>query len=226
MIVFGKQTFLYILEKHPYMIKEIYLSKEIDKKLFLKISKLNKKIIKLDNKKAQSLAHGGNHQGFLLKIEEFNYIEFNDIKHYNFVLVLVGITDSANIGSIIRSAYSLGVEAIIISGVGSINLSTVARTSTGALFDMPISLKKDTLSIINELKQNDFCIYGADMSGKDVREMKFNHKKALLLGSEGEGLSGKILKNVDTKVSIKMQREFDSLNVAVAAALLCDRMRL
>ncbi len=225
MIIFGKQPFLYVLNKHPHIIQEIYLSKEIDKKLFSQLLKLNKKIIKLDNKKAQALAKGRNHQGFFLKVKEYAFIDFNTIKECNSILVLVQITDSANIGSIIRSAYALGIEGIVISGIENINLSTIARTSSGALFDMPISIKKDTIGLINELKQSNFTIYGADMSGKDVREISFDQKKALLLGSEGNGLSRKILKSVDITVSIKMQKEFDSLNVSVAAALLCDRMR-
>jgi 23S rRNA (guanosine2251-2'-O)-methyltransferase len=79
--------------------------------------------------------------------------------------------------------------------------------------------------LLNELKQIKFFIYSADMSGDDVREVSFNQKKVLLLGSEGEGLSKKILNKSDKKISIKMARDFDSLNVSVAFAILCDRMR-
>lgn len=62
MIIYGKQIVLYVLEKHPQLIEEIFLSKEIDKKLFTRFAKLDKKIHKLDNQKAQALAKGGNHQ--------------------------------------------------------------------------------------------------------------------------------------------------------------------
>ena len=200
MIVYGKQIFLYLLKKHPDMIEEVYLSKEIDKKLFNKVSTLGCEIKRVDTMKAQAMARGGN-------------------------LILWNITDVGNIGAIVRSAYSLGVDGIVISGIGSINLEVVARTSAGALFDMPIVIQKDLLSFLNELKQLGFTVYGADMSGEDIRDIKVSSKKALLLGSEGEGLSGKVLKNCDKKVKIEMQREFDSLNVSVASAILCDRMR-
>ena len=171
------------------------------------------------------MARGGNHQGFLLKVKPYEFVDLKDIKKEDFILILWNITDVGNIGAIVRSAYSLGVGGIVISGVGSINLEAVARTSSGALFDMPIVLQKDLLSFLNELKQLGFTTYGADMSGEDIRNIKVSSKKALVLGSEGEGLSAKVLKSCDKKVKIQMQREFDSLNVSVASAILCDRMR-
>ena len=225
MIVYGKQIFLYLLEKHPDMIEEVYLSKEIDKKLFHKVSALDFEIKRVDKMKAQAMARGGNHQGFLLKVKEYEFASLKDIKKEDFILILWNITDVGNIGAIVRSAYSLGVGGIVISGIGSINLEAVARTSAGALFDMPIVLQKDVLSFLNELKQLGFTTYGADMSGEDIRDIKVSSKKALVLGSEGEGLSSKVLKSCDKKVKIEMQREFDSLNVSVASAILCDRMR-
>jgi len=225
MIVYGKQIFLYLLEKHPDLIEEVYLSKEIDKKLFSKISSLKVNIKRVDTKKAQAMSKGGNHQGFLVKVKEFEYNSFKDIKSGDFVLVLAGLTDVGNIGAIIRSAYSLGVSGIVISMINGLNISAVARTSSGAIFDMPIALVKDIGTVINELKQTSFTIYCAHMNGKDVRDVEFSGKKALILGSEGEGLPNRVLKSCDKKIKVKMQREFDSLNVSVACAILCDRMR-
>ncbi len=225
MVVYGKQIFLYVLEKYPQMIQKVYLSKDIDKKLFSQISKLNKEIIKLNNKKAQALAKGGNHQGFFLDIEYFKYTSLEDMKRSKFLLVLSGVTDVGNIGAIIRSAYALGVDGVILSGIKTINTSAIMRTSSGALLDMPLAIFPDTLTLLNELKQIKFFIYSADMSGDDVREVSFDQKKVLLLGSEGDGLSKKILAKSDRKISIKMARDFDSLNVSVAFAILCDRMR-
>ncbi len=225
MIVYGKQIFLYLLEKHPELIEEVYLSKEIDKKIFSKVAKLNKEIKRLDNKKAQAMAKGGNHQGFLLRIKEYDFVDFKDIKEKDFVLVLAGLTDVGNIGAIIRTAYSLGVDAVVITMVNSINLSAVARTSSGAVFDMPVCIFRDIGTVINELKQSSFKIYAADMDGSDVRDVDFIGKRVLVLGSEGEGLPNRVLKSCDKKIKINMQREFDSLNVSVACAILCDRMR-
>ncbi len=225
MIIYGKQIFLYILENYPLKIEEIYLSKEIDKKIFSKIAKLNKPIVKLDGKKAQAMARGGNHQGFFMKIEDLEFTSFLSIKKDNFLLVLQGITDVGNIGAIIRSAYALGVDTVIVSGIRTLGLEAIVRTSSGAAFDMPIVLFHDTLTLLNELQQAGFTIYGATMDGKDVRTIDIADKKVLIMGSEGDGLPAKITNKCNQKVAIKMQRKFDSLNVSVAAAILCDRMR-
>ncbi len=225
MIIYGKQVCLYVLEKHFDIIRKIYLSKEIDKNIFNKLQKLGKKIVKIDNKKAQALAKGGNHQGFFLEVEEFEFTPFKEIKNYDFLLILYKITDSGNIGAIVRTAYALGVDGIIISDIKSIKTETVARTSSGALFDMPISLIPNALEAVNELKQNGSKIYAANLNGKDIETINFPNKKTLILGSEGEGIANKILKKADEIITIQLKRDFDSLNVSAAAAILCYRMR-
>ncbi len=224
MIVYGKQIFLYITQKHPELIEEIYLAKEVDKKLFSKINNLGKKIVKLDTMKAQGLARGGNHQGFLLKIKYIEYADIAMLKREDFLLILVGLTDVGNIGAIIRSAYALGVKGVVISGT-KINLEGIVRSSVGAILDMPVALFSDTATLVNELKQLGFHTYASEMEGQDVREMTFSGKRALLMGSEGMGLPNRIIKACDSKIKIAMEREFDSLNVSAAAAILCDRMR-
>jgi 23S rRNA (guanosine2251-2'-O)-methyltransferase len=225
MILYGKQIFFYVIENHPELIEEVYLAKEVDKKTFSKVAKLNHKIVKLDPKKAQGLARGGNHQGFLIKTRFIEFADVKEMKKDNFLLVLVGLTDVGNIGAIVRSAYALGVDGVVITGVKSINLEGVVRSSSGAVLDMPIALFKDTATLVNELKQIGFKTYAADMSGEDVKESSFGDKKILLLGSEGEGIPNKILKICDKKIKIDMERDFNSLNVSAAAAILCDRMR-
>ena len=80
MVIYGKQLFLHLIKNHSDKIVQIYLAKECDKGLFSQISKLNKKIIKVDNQKAQALAKGGNHQGFLCEVSEFNFATFSQIK--------------------------------------------------------------------------------------------------------------------------------------------------
>ncbi|RDU63137.1 23S rRNA (guanosine(2251)-2'-O)-methyltransferase RlmB [Helicobacter sp. MIT 14-3879] len=222
LIIFGKQTCLYVLDSHSDIIEEIYFCKEINKILFNKFAKLNKPIIKLDSKKMQALAKGGNHQGFILKV---NLIKssFNFLKDSSKIIVLVGISDIGNIGSIFRSAYAFGVDLII--STNSFNESGVARTSSGAFFDMPYIIYKNSLSLINELKLGGFSIFGSDMKGKDILDLPNlgNKKWALFLGNEGEGLSNRLLAKMDLVLSISM-KNFNSLNVSVAAGILMYRM--
>ena len=226
MIIYGKQVVLYVLEKHPNLIEEVLFSKEIEPKLFRRFTSLDKKIVKLDNKKAQSLAKGGNHQGFFLRLSEFRVSTLKELKESNFIVVLDGITDVGNIGAICRTAYSLGVDAVVATNVRQLNYEGIARTSSGALFDLPFCHNPNSMDVANELKQYGFKLYGAAMDGKDLKKFKpSNEKIALILGSEGEGLSNKMLKKLDVKVSIEMSNSFDSLNVSVAGGILIYNLK-
>lgn len=226
MLIYGKQIFLYTIDKHPELIEEILLSKEIDKKLFHKVSRLNLPIIKLDNKKAQGLAKGRNHQGFFLRIKDIALDSLKNLKSKNFLIILVGITDVGNIGSIVRTAYSFGADGIIVSGLKDLNIESIVRSSSGAVLDMPIAVENDTMTVINELKHSGLKTYGATLNGTDIRDLnEISPKRAIFLGSEGEGLPNKVIKQLDNKITIRMENDFDSLNVSVAGAILIDRMR-
>ncbi|WP_107690683.1 23S rRNA (guanosine(2251)-2'-O)-methyltransferase RlmB [Campylobacter concisus] len=223
MIIYGKQLFLHILNKRPQILEEIYLSKECDKKLFSKICGTGKKIIRVDNQKAQSLARGGNHQGFLANVSEFEFSDIAELKKLNFIAILYGISDVGNIGAIARSAYALGCEGLVIVAK-SINMQGVLRSSSGAAYEIPIAIFEDGLSLLNELKQFGFKIYATASDGKNVKEMKFAGKRALVMGSEGEGIPQKALAKCDECIGIKLKEGWDSLNVSAAFAIICDRM--
>lgn len=221
MIIFGKQLVFHVLKNHPSQIKTLYLAKDIDKGVFSQLAKSGKKIEKLDFKKAQALAHGGNHQGFLALVDDFKFYDFADLKSFNRLVMLYGISDVGNIGSIVRSAYALCADAIIIIAK---NLATegVMRTSCGAAYELPIALVKDGLSALNELKQSGFEIYAADANGSEI--CKKSDKFVLVMGSEGDGIPKKALAKCDKIVGIKMRDNWDSLNVGVAFGILFDRM--
>jgi len=221
MIVYGKRIFYYILENHRNIVKEIILSKKLDKKEFAKLQKFNIYIKIADNKKAQSLAKGGNHQGYFLDID-FTPKESKNIRELNSVLILDNITDMGNIGAIVRTAYSFGIDTIIVTGINELKWESVIRMSAGAAIDMPILVIKNILDVINDLKTNKFLIVGADMNGKHSIDRK--EKVALIMGSEGEGLSKKVINKLDEVISIDMKRNFDSLNVSVAGGILMDRI--
>ena len=223
MIIYGKQLFLHILNKRPQILEEIYLSKECDKKLFSKICGTGKKIIRVDNQKAQSMAHGGNHQGFLASVCEFEFSDFSELKKLNFIAVLYGISDVGNIGAIARSAYALGCEGLVVV-TKSVNMQGVLRSSSGAAYEIPIAIFEDGLSLLNELKQCGFRLYATASNGKNIKEMKFAGKRALVMGSEGEGIPQKALAKCDECVGIKLKDGWDSLNVSAAFAIICDRM--
>ena len=222
MIVYGKQTVFYILEKHPKIIKQIFLTKEIDKKLFKKFMDTGAKVVRPDNKKAQAMAKGGNHQGYLLEIDEFEYTSLQDVKKGEFIVVLDGLQDTGNIGAIIRTCYAMGVDSIVVCGLKNFYPTPIVRTSSGAMLDMPVAVSYNSFDLANELKQVGFSLVGADTEGHEIKDAnrQEGEKIALFLGNEAQGLSGKLKKKLDLKVSIKMENDFDSLNVSVAAGIL------
>jgi len=228
MIIYGKQVCLYALEHHSEKVKTVYVANKsanskdvLPKELF---HQYHDKIKFLEDKWANSMSKGGNHQGLLIEMSEFEQTPFGDIKRGHFIVVLDGLTDVGNIGAIVRSAYALGADAIIASGVKQLPLSAIIRTSSGAMLDMPFMLSSNILDNLNELSQLGFEFYGASMDGDDIRDMSFAQKRVLILGSEDRGVSKKVLSKVNHKISIEMRHAFDSLNVSAAASILIHRM--
>jgi 23S rRNA (guanosine2251-2'-O)-methyltransferase len=225
MLIYAKQPIYYLINKHPQKIKTLYLAKELEKKEYSRLMKMGFEIKRIPNEAAQKMCKNASHQGFLAEVDDVKLQPYDFFYEKKFVLVLAGLTDVGNIGALVRSAYALGVDAIIASGVKQLPLDTILRTSTGALYDMPFAVENNVYNVLNDLKMSGFTLYGADMSGIDIRETHIEKKKVLVLGSEGEGLTSRLLSKLDCAVSIQMKHEFDSLNVSVAGAILMDRMR-
>jgi len=226
MLIYAKQPIYYIINKYPQKIKTLYLAKEIEKKEYSRLMKMGFPIKRIPNEAAQKMCKNASHQGFLAEVDNYHLQPYDFFFEKKFVLVLAGLTDVGNIGAIVRSAYALGVDAIIACGVKSLPLETIVRTSTGALFDMPFAIEHNIHDVLNDLKMSGFSSYGADMNGRDIRDVYIEKKRVLVLGNEGEGLTSRVVSKLDNVVSIAMKHEFDSLNVSVAAAILMDRMRV
>lgn len=224
MIIYGKNLFLHLLKHRKEAFQEVYLAKECDKELFSKIRSLNVAIKKVDTMKAQALARGGNHQGFLALVDDFVFSDINEVKKEDFIVVLHSLSDVGNIGAITRTAYALGAKAVIIISK-SVNIEGIVRASSGAAFEIPICLYPDSMALVNELKQVGFSLYLAQSGGKNASEIDFKDKKiALIMGSEGEGVPKKFAAKCDHLVGIKMRNSWDSLNVSAAFAIICDRI--
>ena len=221
MIIYGKQLFLHLLNRHPQKFIRIILAKECEKEIFKKIAATGVKIERADAKKAQALARGGNHQGFLAEVEEFSFGDLASVKDDKFVPILYGLTDVGNIGAIMRSAYALGADSVIVVA-NNLNMAGVVRASSGAAYELNVVKATDGLSVINELKQSGFEIYAASADGTNFKELRLGAKNALVMGNEEEGIPARALKKCDCAVSIKMREGWDSLNVSAAFAILCD----
>jgi len=223
MIIYGKQVVLHALRHHPEQVEKVYIAKKgiLPQDLF---ERFGSKIKFIENRWAQQLSKGGNHQGLLAEMAAFEPASLSEIRKGDFVLVLDTLTDVGNIGAIVRSAYALGVDGIVATGVGQLNFAAIMRTSAGALMEMPFRVERNILDVLHELKQAGHMLYGASMEGTPVEERTFPRRRTLLLGSEEKGLSKKARQKLDATLAIRMKREFDSLNVSAAAAIMIHRM--
>ena len=197
-------------------------------------------IREVDRKKLDELClpfgHGGktaNHQGIAAYAAGVEYCTVEDIleeaKARNeapFVIVLDGIEDPHNLGSIIRSADCAGAHGVVIPKrrSASVTAATV-KASAGASEYVRIARVVNTKSAIETLKKAGVWIAGADMHGQPMQKQNLGGALALVIGSEGDGLSKLVRESCDFLVSIPMRGHIDSLNAGVAAAVLMFEKR-
>lgn len=167
------------------------------------------------------------HQGVAAQVSAHEYMPLEEMlenikdKNAN-VIILDGLEDPHNLGSILRSCDASGFDAVIIPKRRSVQLTdTVAKTSTGAIEYVPVVRVTNINQTIDKLKEHNFWVVGSDGSGSmDYREMNAIGNTALVVGSEGEGISKKTLEKCDFIVKIPMAGQITSLNASVSAALL------
>ena len=170
----------------------------------------------------------GNHQGIIAEIPGVEYAELSDILEYAesrgekpFIILLDGIEDPHNLGSIIRSAECAGAHGVVITKRRSASVTAaVVKTSAGAAEHMRIARVVNLANTIDTLKERGIWIAGADMDGKAMYDVDMKGAFALVIGSEGSGLSKLVKEKCDFLVSIPLKGNIDSLNAAVAGAII------
>lgn len=142
------------------------------------------------------------------------------------VLILDSITDPHNVGAIIRSADQFGVNLVILPDHrGASDPEIIARASAGAASWVPVVRVPNLVRAAELLKKSGFWLFGADAGGKAAKELEIPEKTALIMGSEGTGISRLLRETCDTIVSIPTRGKLDSLNVSVAAGILLYEIR-
>ena len=175
--------------------------------------------------------HGGksgNHQGIVAQVPGVEYCDISDILavakergEKPFIILLDGIEDPHNLGSIIRSAECAGAHGVIIPKRRSASVTAAAsKSSAGAVEYMKVARVANLGGAIDRLKDEGLWIAGADMSGAPMGKCDLKGAIGLVIGSEGDGMSKLIREKCDFTVSIPMCGHIDSLNAAVAAAIL------
>ncbi len=138
------------------------------------------------------------------------------------LLVLERIQDPGNLGTMIRTAEGAGFDALIADeNTVDVYNPKVARSTMGSLFRVPLFYVSDLVGTITQLKNNGITVYAAHLKGEtDYTDEAYEDRMAVLIGNEGSGLSDEITDKADRLVRIPMKGKLESLNAAVAAALL------
>ncbi|MCL2440619.1 MAG: 23S rRNA (guanosine(2251)-2'-O)-methyltransferase RlmB [Treponema sp.] len=167
-------------------------------------------------------AGGGNSADISLE----NFIEELGDKKNVLVLILDEITDPHNYGAILRSCDQFAVDLVISRSRRSAkHAAVISQTSAGAVSWVPQAETPNLVRAMENLKDADFWIYGADMDGEPVYKKDLKGRTALVLGSEGSGISRLIYEKCDGFVGIPSSGRIDSLNVSVAAGILLYDIR-
>jgi len=178
------------------------------------------------------------HQGIVGFRDSFVYADLNVLLEnrnpcmsHDLILMLDGILDPQNLGSIIRSAHCLGANGVVIPSDRAASVTAaVMKASAGSAGRLPVARVTNLSRTIDDLKDKGFWVFGAEAhGGKDIREHNFNVPAVLVLGSEERGIRTLVKKKCDFLVTVPMAAKFDSFNVAVAAgiiqyAILLNRM--
>ena len=137
-------------------------------------------------------------------------------------LLLEGIQDPGNLGTMIRTGEAAGVKAVIMDhDTADIYSPKVVRATMGSIYRMPFLCTEDLFETVRELKKKGVYVYAADPAGQSYfHETDYAEKSAVLIGNEGRGLSREVLALADKGLRIPMEGQTESLNAAVAAALI------
>jgi len=185
-------------------------------------------ISETDVRRLDEMSETGAHQGVIALCAAAEYATVDDnLKNAEkkgeppFIVILDRITDPRNLGSVIRTANCAGAHGVIISKHDSASLTAVcAKASAGAVEYTPVARVTSLAKTIDELKKKNIWVTGADASGEvELYDADLKGAVAIVIGSEGEGISRLVLEKCDFKVKIPMKGNVNSLNASVAAAL-------
>ncbi|MGG3842723.1 23S rRNA (guanosine(2251)-2'-O)-methyltransferase RlmB [Anoxybacillus kestanbolensis] len=180
-------------------------------------------------KKKMDQLSEGNHQGVIAQVAAYRYYDIDDLfkkaeerEEAPFFIILDELEDPHNLGSIMRTADAVGAHGIIIPKRRSVGLTaTVAKASTGAIEYVPVARVTNLARTVDELKERGVWIFGTDAKGnQDYRQLDGVIPLALVIGSEGKGISRLLRDKCDVLIRLPMIGHVTSLNASVAASLL------
>lgn len=230
-VIFGKHPVVDAIQSgKPF--EKVLLQNTSRSELFREMKALCKKFnipLQVVPKEKLNRITSANHQGIIGLIAPVTFQKLDDILPWIYekgetplLLVLDGITDVRNFGSIARSAEVFGVHAIVFEARGNAQINADAiKTSAGALLKIPLCREKSILQAIESLQMNGVEIFASDLRAKTpITDLDLTVPTAIIIGSEGRGVSPKVIKATDHSFIIPQVGETDSLNVSVASGII------
>jgi len=211
---------------------KLYILKDQREGALLAITALASKrhipVSETDRRKLDLMTSGANHQGAVLLAAPIVYADIESMlenaKNKNeapFIVILDGIEDPGNLGAIIRTAECSGAHGVVIPKRRAASLTPAALKATAGAFGyIPIARETNLVQTVKSLKEKGVWIYGAVAGGKMYKEVDFKGPCAIVLGSEGEGISKLLFEQCDFTVGIPLYGKINSLNVSAAAAVI------
>lgn len=162
----------------------------------------------------------------VMAIVELPESDFDTIIESNAVIVLDGVKDPGNLGTIIRTADWFGIKAIVLSeeSVDPYNEKCV-RSTMGSIFRVNIFRAENLLQTVEDLKEDGYKIYGLSMEGKALETLKTPSKAAYIFGSESHGIRKELIQAADGLYAIPGNTEAESLNLSVAAGIVMWKIK-
>ena len=170
-----------------------------------------------------------NHQGMIAFASAYQYADVDDMLQdaeergeAPFLIILDGVTDPHNLGAVIRTAAAVGAHGVIVPERRAVGLTPAAvKASAGGIEHIKVARVTNLTNEIKKLKSKGIWLYGADAEGENFRQVDFSGPCAIVIGSEGDGISRLVLEQCDHVVSIPMKNPaMESLNASVAAGIL------
>ena len=182
-----------------------------------------------DPRKLDSMCGHANHQGIIASAAVKDYAKLEDIfalaqarGEPPFIIIADSLNDPQNLGAIIRTAECAGAHGVIIPKHRSVGLTwAVGKVSAGAVEYVPVVRVNNLANTIDALKEKGVWVYAADMDGTPWCDVDFSGAAALVIGSEGEGISRLVKEKSDYVVSLPILGKINSLNASVACCVLC-----
>ena len=195
------------------------------KKLLFELREAGIKVAFADKSVLDKQCKSGRHQGFIAFVTDFEYADFDEMLEKTegkdcFFLVLDGIEDPHNLGSIIRVAECGGLDGIIIGKHRSASVTdTVMRISEGGANHVAIAKERNINDCIDKLKDAGVWVYGLELGGSDLYKTDLKGRIAIVIGGEDTGINRLTKQKCDGVVSIKMHGKINSLNASVATGV-------